>query len=268
MCNSYKTYVTEAWSSTRFGMGTGIFFVRKKNGSQRLIFDTRILNRKFVDPPSTDLPSITLCRRIHSSWNARGRVFLCWFWWSCKRFLHSWGWSTLEGSIAEPRRGHRIFPTNGRKRPFLGSCRKRVKIGERNAKFVPAMMTLHIVMLPCPAQTFSQIINFEKRPLEDYQRWASNWPRTPSESRKTDRTGKKRRFCYSCHPKNKGECKGVLFVLRPGPMQEPQAWATWHRGRDPWRRLANGLRCLYCFFFWAPESAYFGWSIFLHAPVS
>ena len=42
----------------------GIFFVRKKNGSQRLIFDTRILNRKFVDPPSTDLPSADAFTRL------------------------------------------------------------------------------------------------------------------------------------------------------------------------------------------------------------
>eukprot|EP00435_Cladocopium_sp_Y103_P050327 s239_g15.t1 len=42
----------------------GIFFVRKKNGTQRLIFDTRILNHKFVDPPSTDLPSADAFTRL------------------------------------------------------------------------------------------------------------------------------------------------------------------------------------------------------------
>lgn len=42
----------------------GIFFVRKKNGSQRLIFDTRILNQKFVEPPSTDLPSADAFTRL------------------------------------------------------------------------------------------------------------------------------------------------------------------------------------------------------------
>lgn len=42
----------------------GIFFVRKKNDSQRLIFDTRILNHKFIDPPSTDLPSADAFTRL------------------------------------------------------------------------------------------------------------------------------------------------------------------------------------------------------------
>ena len=35
----------------------GVFFVRKKDGRFRLIFDTRLLNRKFVPPPKTQLPS-------------------------------------------------------------------------------------------------------------------------------------------------------------------------------------------------------------------
>ena len=35
----------------------GIFFVRKKDGSLRVIFDTRILNTKFRTPPKTKLPS-------------------------------------------------------------------------------------------------------------------------------------------------------------------------------------------------------------------
>ena len=35
----------------------GIFFVAKKDGRIRIIFDTRILNTKFRDPPSTRLPS-------------------------------------------------------------------------------------------------------------------------------------------------------------------------------------------------------------------
>ena len=35
----------------------GFFFVRKKDGSLRLIFDTRKLNLKFRDPPKTPLPS-------------------------------------------------------------------------------------------------------------------------------------------------------------------------------------------------------------------
>ena len=35
----------------------GVFFVKKKSGQLRLIFDTRKLNQEFVPPPSTDLPS-------------------------------------------------------------------------------------------------------------------------------------------------------------------------------------------------------------------
>ena len=42
----------------------GIFFVRKKGNKQRLIFDTRILNQKFVEPPSTDLPSADAFTRL------------------------------------------------------------------------------------------------------------------------------------------------------------------------------------------------------------
>eukprot|EP00435_Cladocopium_sp_Y103_P063778 s336_g25.t1 len=42
----------------------GIFFVKKKNGKQRLIFDTRVLNQRFIDPPSTDLPSADSFTRL------------------------------------------------------------------------------------------------------------------------------------------------------------------------------------------------------------
>ena len=35
----------------------GVFFVYKKDGTHRIIFDTRLLNPDFVDPPSTQLPS-------------------------------------------------------------------------------------------------------------------------------------------------------------------------------------------------------------------
>ena len=48
------------------GGDLGIFFVRKKNGSQRLIFDTRILNHRFIDPPSTDLPSADAFTRLET----------------------------------------------------------------------------------------------------------------------------------------------------------------------------------------------------------
>eukprot|EP00435_Cladocopium_sp_Y103_P024584 s857_g6.t1 len=47
----------------------GIFFVRKKNESQRLIFDTRILNEKFKVPPSTDLPSADAFTRLETPEN-------------------------------------------------------------------------------------------------------------------------------------------------------------------------------------------------------
>eukprot|EP00959_Pyramimonas_sp_CCMP1952_P410021 8593112-Pyramimonas_sp.AAC.1 len=33
------------------------FLVKKKSGAQRIIFDTRVANCRFVDPPSTRLPS-------------------------------------------------------------------------------------------------------------------------------------------------------------------------------------------------------------------
>ena len=42
----------------------GIFFVPKKSGQLRLIFDTRLLNQSFNDPPSTDLPSADSFSRI------------------------------------------------------------------------------------------------------------------------------------------------------------------------------------------------------------
>ena len=42
----------------------GIFFVRKKSGQLRLIFDTRVMNRDFVVPPKTDLPSADAFTRI------------------------------------------------------------------------------------------------------------------------------------------------------------------------------------------------------------
>ncbi|CAE7247208.1 unnamed protein product [Symbiodinium sp. CCMP2592] len=42
----------------------GIFFVRKKSGQLRLLFDTRRLNQLFVDPPTTDLPSADAFTRL------------------------------------------------------------------------------------------------------------------------------------------------------------------------------------------------------------
>ena len=35
----------------------GLFFIKKKDGTLRLIFDTRKLNRQFKEPPHTDLPT-------------------------------------------------------------------------------------------------------------------------------------------------------------------------------------------------------------------
>ena len=35
----------------------GLFFIKKKDGTLRLIFDTRKLNRRFKEPPHTDLPT-------------------------------------------------------------------------------------------------------------------------------------------------------------------------------------------------------------------
>ena len=42
----------------------GVFFVTKKSGQLRLIFDTRLLNQSFTDPPSTDLPSADAFTRL------------------------------------------------------------------------------------------------------------------------------------------------------------------------------------------------------------
>ena len=42
----------------------GVFFVAKKSGQLRLIFDTRLLNQSFHDPPSTDLPSADSFTRL------------------------------------------------------------------------------------------------------------------------------------------------------------------------------------------------------------
>jgi len=48
----------------------GIFFVRKKSGKLRLIFDTRLLNQYFNDPPNTDLPSADAFTRLETCENA------------------------------------------------------------------------------------------------------------------------------------------------------------------------------------------------------
>lgn len=47
-----------------YGSQLGIFFVKKKSGQLRLIFDTRKLNLKFHEPPHTDLPSADAFGRI------------------------------------------------------------------------------------------------------------------------------------------------------------------------------------------------------------
>eukprot|EP00973_Karenia_brevis_P012003 1630383-Karenia_brevis.AAC.1 len=44
----------------------GIFFVAKKSGGIRIIFDTRILNCSFIDPPSTALPSAAAFANIET----------------------------------------------------------------------------------------------------------------------------------------------------------------------------------------------------------
>ncbi len=48
----------------RYPSMLGIFFVRKKSGKLRLIFDTRQLNQLFHEPPSTDLPSADAFTRL------------------------------------------------------------------------------------------------------------------------------------------------------------------------------------------------------------
>ena len=44
----------------------GVFFVAKKSGKLRLIFDTRRLNQSFRDPPNTDLPSADAFARLET----------------------------------------------------------------------------------------------------------------------------------------------------------------------------------------------------------
>ena len=48
-----------SWERAKGRQGSlGFFlFVKKKSGAQRIIFDTRVANCRFVDPPSTRLPS-------------------------------------------------------------------------------------------------------------------------------------------------------------------------------------------------------------------
>ena len=47
----------------------GIFFVRKKDGSMRIILDTRLLNQKFIDPRSSQLPTAgALCNMEVVDW--------------------------------------------------------------------------------------------------------------------------------------------------------------------------------------------------------
>ena len=58
----------------------GVFFVTKKDGSLRLIFDTRIANCYFQDPPSTYLPTATALGSIeakeqHDTYMAGGGHF-------------------------------------------------------------------------------------------------------------------------------------------------------------------------------------------------
>ena len=47
-----------------YGSQLGIFFVKKKSGQLRLIFDTRKLNQQFIEPPHTDLPSADAFSRV------------------------------------------------------------------------------------------------------------------------------------------------------------------------------------------------------------
>ena len=47
----------------------GVFFVPKKSGQLQLIFDTRLLNEEFTEPPTTDLPSDDFTRlEMPASW--------------------------------------------------------------------------------------------------------------------------------------------------------------------------------------------------------
>eukprot|EP00973_Karenia_brevis_P075510 10488454-Karenia_brevis.AAC.1 len=45
----------------------GAFFVEKSDGSLRLIFDTRIANTRFIDPPKTSLPTTGAFSKIETS---------------------------------------------------------------------------------------------------------------------------------------------------------------------------------------------------------
>ena len=45
----------------------GMFFVRKKDGSQRFIFDTRVANCHFRKPPRTHLPTAAALSSVECS---------------------------------------------------------------------------------------------------------------------------------------------------------------------------------------------------------
>ena len=52
----------------------GIFFVRKKDKSARLIFDTRLANCAFREPPRTSLPTAAAFARIETPEHAGLRL--------------------------------------------------------------------------------------------------------------------------------------------------------------------------------------------------
>ena len=85
LINNPKTYADFLWRLHAAGMlrwtvrgsrnyTVGVFFVRKSNGRIRIIFDTRVANTRFREPPSTRLPTSAAFGSIESD---AGENFLC-----------------------------------------------------------------------------------------------------------------------------------------------------------------------------------------------
>ena len=62
----------------------GVFFVKKKTGKLRIIFDTRDVNNLFRPPPTTRLPTAAAFSRLESGgvdeiWFAAGDIEDCFY---------------------------------------------------------------------------------------------------------------------------------------------------------------------------------------------
>ena len=75
--NTYASFLTSLYgsgmlkySSCRSDGQMGIFFVRKKDGRLRIIFDTRDINGFFIDPLKTALPSAAALAAVETDGSA------------------------------------------------------------------------------------------------------------------------------------------------------------------------------------------------------